>query len=54
MCLLTRKLFTSCSVNASCVCQQESSLKVVVSMHVTVILILFEIILILGLCWKQR
>ena len=33
MCLLTRKLFTSCGVDASCVCQQESSLKVVMSTH---------------------
>ena len=33
MCLKTGKLFKSCGVNASCVCQQESSFKVVVSMH---------------------
>ena len=33
MCSTTGKLFKSCGVNASCVCQQESSSKVVVSMH---------------------
>ena len=33
MCLTTRKLFTSCGINASYVCQQESCLKVVVSMQ---------------------
>ena len=33
MCLTTRKLFTSCGINASYVCQQESCLKVVVPMH---------------------
>ena len=32
MCLTTRKLFTSCGINASYVCQQESCLKVVVPM----------------------
>ena len=31
-CLSTRKQFKSCGVNALCVCQQESSLKVVVPM----------------------
>ena len=33
MSLAARKNFKSCGVNALCVCQQESSLKVVVSMH---------------------
>ena len=33
MCLSTKKLFTSCGVNALCVCQQAGSLKVVVPMH---------------------
>ena len=33
MCMSTRKLFKSCDINASCVCQQESCLKVVVSVH---------------------
>ena len=33
MCFPTRKLFTSCGINASYVCQQEGCLKVVVSMH---------------------
>ena len=33
MCLSTRKLFKICGVNASYVCEQESCLKVVVSMH---------------------
>ena len=30
MCLKTGKLFKRCGVNASCVCQEESSFKVVV------------------------
>ena len=33
MCLLTRKQFKSCGVDASCVCYKGSISKVAVSMH---------------------
>ena len=33
MCLLKRKQFKSCGVDASCVCRQAGSLRVVVALH---------------------
>ena len=33
LCLLKRKQFKSCGVDASCVCRQAGSLRVVVALH---------------------